>query len=87
MNLTNRYRFYILFPALVLVLTLPVNLYFNQPVITIGTTLLALLWSSRKLAKICCPECQTPLREGRFFFFDMDRCKQCGASLEGEKGI
>lgn len=85
MTLTNRYRLYVLFPAFVLVLTLPVNLYFHKPIITIGTTLLALLWSSRKLAKVCCPECRTPLREGRFFFFGLDRCKKCGALLNERK--
>lgn len=82
MSLKNRYRFILLFPALVFVVTLPVNLYFNQPLITFIPTLAVLFWASRNIYTVLCPHCDTPIREGRFFLFGLDRCKRCGATLD-----
>jgi len=82
MSLKNRYRAILLFPLLVFVLTLPVNLYFNQPLITFIPTLAVLFWSSRKIYSVTCPSCNAPIREGRFFLFDLRRCNRCGAPLD-----
>ncbi len=82
MSLKNRYRVILLLPLAVFVLTLPVNLHFNQPLITFIPTLAVLFWSSRRIYSLICPICQTPLREGRFFLFGLDRCKRCGAALD-----
>ncbi len=81
MSPATRYSLTVLIPALVFVVTLPVNLFFDQPLITFIPTLAALWWSSRRIDAIRCPGCDTALREGRFFLFGLDRCKVCGRSL------
>jgi len=82
MSLKNRYRMILLLPLEVLLVTLPVNLYFDRPLITFIPTLAALFWSSRRIDSLVCPLCRTPLREGRFFLFGLDRCKRCGSVLD-----
>jgi len=81
MTIINRYRAILLFPLVVFIVTLPVNLYLHQPLITFVPTLAALYWSSRKIYTVTCPSCGVPLREGRFFLFGLSHCKRCGAPL------
>ncbi|BCX82960.1 hypothetical protein MIT9_P2551 [Methylomarinovum caldicuralii] len=81
MSPKNRYQLAVLAPLGVFVATLPVNLALHQPLITFIPTLATLFWSSRQLEAIRCPQCDTPVRQGRFFLFGLDRCKHCGAGL------